>query len=112
MAAITLPTIGGYGRYSSDNYGVNCMFVQVGPLEVWYSYRTPIAFRAHGNIVIRENEWGPTTGKHLNWIDEDKSIRVSGTEFQAEWDKQVEPLFRENEPVEAESPFAVNALAG
>jgi hypothetical protein len=110
MAAITLPTISGYGNYSGSNYGVNCMFVEVGPLEVWYSYRTAIAFRVHGNIVIRENEWGPTTGKHLNWIDSDKSVRVSGVDFQSEWDRQVEPLLKEA-PAEA-SPFAVNALTG
>jgi len=33
-------------------------------------------------LIIRENIWGSTTGKHLNWIDRDKSIRVDSATFE------------------------------
>ncbi len=112
--SIQLPHISTYGEYSSQNYGANSMFVEVGPLAVWYSYRTPVAFRVRGHErVIRENDWGPTTGKHLNWIDPDKSIRVSSEVFEQKWSEQVEPLLRdEDEPQRSEpSPFALG-IAG
>lgn len=39
----------------------------------YYSYQTLIAFRPvkglfAGVAVCRENVWGNTTGKHLNWV--------------------------------------------
>lgn len=44
----------------------------------WYSYETMIAFQGKGQkLLICENTWSQTTGKHLNMIDPDKSIRVS-----------------------------------
>ncbi len=48
----------------------------------WFSYDTCIAFESNGKLVIRENEWNVTTGKHLNWINSDHSIRVTGQEFE------------------------------
>ena len=30
---------------------------------------------------IRENVWSTTTGKHLNWINKDHSIRVDSDKF-------------------------------
>ena len=91
----SLPTIGNYGKYNSDNYGAHSLVVSIGPLDVWYSYSTPIAFRIWGHDrVVCLNEWGPTTGKHLNWIDGgDKAFRVSGEEFEKLWEAQVLPLF-------------------
>jgi hypothetical protein len=89
-----LPTISNYGEYSSSNYGAHSLRVDVGPLTIWYSYRTPVAFRldGHGKVVHR-NDWGTTTGKHLNWIDDgNKPGRVSADEFRRQWDAQVAPL--------------------
>ncbi len=65
-----LPTISGYGQYSSDNYGLNCLRITIGDLTLWFSYETVVAYYdfTDGKIVS-ENNWGPTTGKHLNWID-------------------------------------------
>lgn len=41
-----------------------------GGLRVWFSYKTPVAFKAGSEPVrVRRNDWGPTTGKHLNAID-------------------------------------------
>lgn len=59
--------------------------VTVGSLTIWFSYKTPIAFQeGWGSIVVRENDWNQTTGKHLNWVNADKSTRIDGREFEAE----------------------------
>ena len=84
---MNLPSIRSYGQYISSNYGAHSLMVDVGPLCVWFSYTTPVAFQRDGHLrIVRENDWGPTTGKHLNWIDDgDKASRVSGTEFERLW---------------------------
>jgi hypothetical protein len=68
--------------------------VDVGPVAMWFSYRTMIAFHVDGHSrVVRENDWGPTTGKHLKSIDGgDKKSRVSGEEFERLWKEQCDPL--------------------
>lgn len=35
----------------------------------WYSYRTLIAARIGSEKRVSQNEWGTTTGKHINAID-------------------------------------------
>lgn len=57
--------------------------VDLPSLTVWFSYRTPIAFSHHGTITARENDWGPTTGKHLNAVQPRHDLRISGEQFQA-----------------------------
>jgi hypothetical protein len=91
---MTLPRIRNYGQYSSDNYGAHSLVVELGDLTVWFSYKTAVAFQVDGQPrVVRQNEWGPTTGKHLRWIDgDDKSSRVPGYEFERLWNEQVAPL--------------------
>ena len=93
MNKLTLPKISSYGPYSG-NYGTNALRVDIGTLTIWFSYETPIAFRvAHGEIVVRQNDWKQTTGKHLNAIDGGrKKSRVPSETFEAEWQKQVAPL--------------------
>jgi hypothetical protein len=55
--------------------------VELGDVTIWFSYRTPIAFMAPGHgKMVRENDWGPTTGKHLNYVGGE---RVSGEVFMA-----------------------------
>lgn len=92
-----LPRVSSYGNYSSDNYGAHCLCVEVGPITVWYSYQTPVAFQVgSADRVVRSNSWGPNTGKHLNWIDNgDVESRVDGETFQRLWNEQVEPLMQE-----------------
>lgn len=87
-----LPRINSYGNYSSDNYGAHCLRVVMGRVTVWFSYQTPVAFQIGGNArVVRANDWGPTTGKHLNAIDGgNRGERVSGEEFERLWKEQVE----------------------
>ena len=70
-----LPKIKSYGKYSNENYGLHCMmFKDSQGNEFYFSYNTLIAFVHKKNAYeserhVRKNEWGSTTGKHLNWID-------------------------------------------
>ena len=80
---MNLPSFENYGKYSSNNYGVNTLRFNMPNITIWYSYQTPVAFmHPSTGFVIRENDWGPTTGKHLNWIDADHSKRIPGEEFE------------------------------
>ena len=85
---MNLPTISSYGDYSSSNYGVNSLVVSFPKLDLYYSYKTIVAYRFKGDKVVRQNDWAQTTGKHLNWIDRgDKKSRISGEEFEAKLGK-------------------------
>jgi len=101
-----LPEIDGYCY--EGNYGVHALRVDIGPLTVWFSYKTPVAFRVDGHDkVVRQNDWRQTTGKHINAIQgvaglardqqhrvrEAKNKRVTSEEFERLWREQVEPLF-------------------
>lgn len=80
---MSLPTVSRYGNYSGDNYGVHCKRVDMLGVTLWYSYQTIVAYRDDTDgRVVSENVWGPTTGKHLNWIDGgSKSTRLARQEF-------------------------------
>jgi hypothetical protein len=65
--------------------GSNYSEVSFQNLTIWTSYKTVIGFMtAKTGRVVRENVWGPTTGKHMNAIDSgNKAGRISGAEFEA-----------------------------
>lgn len=72
-----------YGSYSSDNYGAHSLAIAIGEVTLFFSYDTVIGFIAYPyGEVISENVWTVTTGKHLNWLQPDKSRRVSNEEFE------------------------------
>jgi len=74
-----------YGRYSSDNYGAHTLAVAVGGLTLFFSYDTVVGFIAPGKPGrYSENCWRSTTGKHLNWLCEDKSQRLPREIFEQE----------------------------
>lgn len=78
-----LPSFQSYGEYSSSNYGTHCLAFYMPDITIWFSYKTPVAFAKDGRRYVRKNTWGPTTGKHLNWIDAgDKDSRIDGQEFE------------------------------
>jgi len=90
---IQLPSLSNYGNASSNNYGFHTIRVDLGPLTIWYSYKTPVAFRVLGHDkVVHENVWSTTTGKHLNMIESDKKRRVNSERFEQLWNEQVAPL--------------------
>ena len=76
-----------YGNYSSDNYGANSIAIELGTRTIYYSYDTIVAFRGtnskgvYFDCVIK-NYWGTTTGKHLNFINPDKKVRLDKTDFE------------------------------
>lgn len=66
-----------------ENLGtVNKNCVTLGDLTIWFSYETPVGYKCRSSSpVVRENEWGPTTGKLLKLLEPDHNKRVSGAEF-------------------------------
>ena len=79
---VKLPSIRSYGNYASSNYGAHCLQVEVGDITVYFSYQTPVAFHSyrHG-LVCLKNQWGTTTGKHLNLIEPDHKKRIDQETF-------------------------------
>jgi len=65
--------------------GENARYVDGPGFRLWFSYRTPVAFHVDGKgLTVRENDWGPTTGRHLSAIDDGrKADRISGDDFEA-----------------------------
>ena len=88
MASTNNITWKNYGWYSSDNYGVHslCFEDSYGD-RYWFSYHTMVAFCIKGEFHISKNYWGSTTGKHLNWIDSDKSIREDADTFEKNFER-------------------------
>lgn len=93
----SLPSFRTYGKYSSDNYGAHALMFDVpGVGEFYFSYKTCVAFRTvEFGLVVRSNDWGPTTGKHLNAIDgggSAKGKRLPGEEFEQRLSAILAPL--------------------
>lgn len=77
-----------YGDYSSNNYGAHTLaFSDTKGNTFWFSYDTVVAFNAGGEFHIVKNLWGPTTGKHLNWINSDKTIREDYDTFMQNYER-------------------------
>jgi len=57
-----------------------------GERELWlaFSYETCVGFMrpTWTDWVVRQNVWGPTTGKHINTLNPDRQDRWSDSEFQ------------------------------
>lgn len=45
-------------------------------LDIYYSYDTIIAYRFDDELIVSENKWSVTTGRHLNTICRDKKKRI------------------------------------
>jgi len=79
-----LPTIHhpAVGRTRQPNY----THFTVGDLTLAFSYTTVVGFHYPGRgWTVRENAWGPTTGRHLNHLDggtaDAKRARLTGPDF-------------------------------
>ena len=76
-----------YGNYRSSNYGAHCLRLDIGNLSVWFSFDTVVAIQdgCESPVLISENCWGPTTGRHLHAIDGgEKKHRLPRDVFEAE----------------------------
>lgn len=85
---MNLPRIQSYKGHPN----ANAMRMELGSITVWFSYSTPVAFRTpESGLVVRENDWGPTTGKHLNMIEAQAGgavrDRVGYREFSELWER-------------------------
>lgn len=68
-------------RNENQNSAQNFNSVIIGNVELYFSYSTIVAFRTpFTGLVVSENVWSNTTGKHLNWLC-DKDDRVPRQEF-------------------------------
>ena len=97
---MTMPKISNYGQYSSGNYGAHTLLIEVGPVDLYFSYQTMVAFRSpQTGLVMTTNYWGQTTGKHLNWISR-TAPRLQSDEFEAKW-RDVQTRYFESKEVSA-----------
>jgi hypothetical protein len=70
----------------SEYCGKNARSLEIGNLTLYFSYETLIAFdHPETGLTIRENDWGPTTGKHLNAINDNQRERIPGDVFENRW---------------------------
>ena len=71
-------------RNCNQNGAKNFNKVEIGDLEIYFSYETCVGFRtSKTGLVVSENIWGITTGKHLNWLDGGrKQHRISNDDFE------------------------------
>jgi len=66
-----------------DRNAINETSVTIGSLELYFSYDTIVAFRDEkSGLVVSENNWSKTTGKHLNHICDDHKIRIKREVFE------------------------------
>ena len=74
-------TTGHFGN-GRNNYGNHSMSFYFAGIKMWFSYDTMIAFQADGEPqFVRENSWGPTTGRHLNAAQRGYGKRYPDDEF-------------------------------
>ena len=63
----------------------NFYIVWADEQAVAFSYKTIIGVNQLNGSgwLVAKNEWGPTTGKHLNYLEADKSKRIPQAEVEA-----------------------------
>jgi hypothetical protein len=60
----------------------NLTVVDIGPLRLYFSYKTIVAFRTpESGLNCSTNKWSKTTGRHIAFIEEDPEKRLSFEEF-------------------------------
>lgn len=92
---LPLPKVITYGRYQNDNYGLNALKINTPGITIYYSYDTIVAYEdIHDGLVCSKNIWSNTTGKHLNWIQPDKSKRVDYLGFVGLLNSAIERHFK------------------
>lgn len=79
-----LPKFRFYGP-GADSFNGRAVEFTIGPLSIYYSYDTIVAFNYNGkSLTVSKNQWSVTTGKHLNAIDGgNKKQRLPRNEFEA-----------------------------
>lgn len=63
----------------------------LGNLDIYFSYNTAVAFEdSQANLVISQNKWSTTTGKHLSTISKDVSDRIPYDQFKKALKRAIE----------------------
>lgn len=70
---------------SVDSIRSNFTRVEMKNVTIWFSYKTPIAYRDDvDGLVVIANQWSNTTGRHLNAVDGgNKKERKTAEQFEA-----------------------------
>lgn len=73
-------------RNENENSAGNFNSVSINGVKFYFSYETCVAVvlktNFNGNYAYAiQNQWGATTGKHLNWFCTDKKSRLSPEDF-------------------------------
>lgn len=72
--------------FYNENSAKNAILLTINGVRFYFSYRTLVAVKYSGESATHVNDWGTTTGKHLNWIDGGSpKTRVTGEV----WDNHV-----------------------
>ena len=60
----------------------NAKMIKLNGMTFYFSYETLVAVHTGKELKVVQNQWGPTTGKHLNKIDGgDKTHRLEKHKF-------------------------------
>ena len=72
-----------YSKNPKENgWNGRTVAISVGAVTFFFSYDTVVAYKTpEEGLVITENNWQATTGKHLNWIHPDHDLRIPHSEF-------------------------------
>lgn len=72
--------------HPTDRPNFTIVHIELGNsyLSLAFSYETVVGYkRGWAKWVVTQNYWGPTTGKHLNYLNDDHSQRVDADTFEA-----------------------------
>jgi len=61
-------TVETYGKYKSARGQLETQRVTIGKVELYFSYKTLVAINDGKELIVSENQWSNTTGKHLDLI--------------------------------------------
>jgi len=65
-----------------------------GRVDVHFSYQSVIAFKVgDGPMIVSENCWSTTTGKHINSINNDRKARLPRAVFMQKYEAALDALF-------------------
>ena len=85
-------------KCSLEQYGKSpsARVAEIGSLEIYFSYGTPIAFLgSDGKLVVSENRWGSTTGRHIASLGVAKPDRMPSEQFDVELRMHIRNMLRE-----------------
>jgi hypothetical protein len=57
-----------YAKYKSTKGELETQLVKVGKVWLYFSFAELVAIRRGEDLVVCENVWSSTTGKHLNML--------------------------------------------